>query len=337
LKAREGDLIEALDGNIFDVKGLIHPPDKIIAFIRFTPDPKGERKRNNTRYKKVYPLRERYTLLRKKFPQYLVLDPVFNQWLCEVPKELVKQYYEPSKFLRQLRSKSTLQELEAQALELAKLLQRSAEVDWRRLGVSGSLLAGLHTPKSDIDLIVHGSSNCQKVYNMLKHLLEDAKSGLKFYNRQELKTLFDFRSKDTTMSFEDFVRTESRKVLQGRFQRRDYFIRFIKDWNEVTEKYSSVNYKPMGETQIKATISDDSQTIFTPCTYRIENAQTLEGRRAETIREIVSFRGRFCEQARIDETVVARGMVERIQQSGKKERFRLVIGNKPSDYMILAN
>jgi len=336
MKAREGDFIETFDGNIFDVKGLVHPPDRIIAFIRFTPDPTGERTRDNTRYSKVYPLHERYELLRRKFPQYLVFDSVFNQWLCQVPNEMVKKHYEPSTHLGQLRRNTALGELEKQTIDLARLLHVRAGVKWRTLGFSGSLLVGLHTSKSDIDLVVYGSQNCQKVYRVLKSLVHGASNGVKRYDERDLKTLFDFRSKDTKVRFEDFVRTESRKVLQGKFNGRDYFIRCIKDWKEVTETYGSIQYKPMGEATVNAIIADDSQMIFTPCSYRTEDVNVLKGQKQQAFQEIVSFRGRFCEQARKGERVIARGMVESLKGAGK-EYFRLLLGNTPSDFMILAN
>jgi len=336
MKAREGDFIETFDGNIFDVKGLVHPPDKVIAFIRFTPDAKGERKRDNERFKKVYPLHERYELLKHKFPQYLVLDPVFNEWLCEVPKDMIKKHYEPKKFLSRLRYTQVVEELEKQTLEFAQLLQEHAKVEWNALGVSGSLLVGLHTATSDIDLMVYGSMNCEKVYNALKSLVRNEVSNVKSYNRRELNSLFDFRSKDTAMKFEDFVRTETRKVLQGKFHQRDYFIRCVKDWNETTEQYGYVRYEPIGESKVRATVIDDSQKIFTPCAYRIEDVETLDGKRAEPLREIVSFRGRFCEQAKNGEKVIARGKVERVCIFGEREYFRLLLGGRSSDFMVLA-
>ena len=335
MKAREGDLIETIDGNIFDVKGLVHPPDRVIAFIRFTPDLNGERRRGETRYRKVYALHERYELLRRKFPQYLVLDPAFSQWLCEVPNEIVKQHYEPSAYLSQLRRKSLLDELETQALELAQLLHVESGVGWSALGISGSLLAGLHTSKSDIDLVVYGSRNCRRVYNMLSSLVRDKTSGLKSYKKHDLERLFDFRSKDTMMEFEDFVRTESRKLLQGKFHERDYFIRCVKAWDEVPETYGAVQYKSVGEAKVRATVTDDSEMIFTPCTYRIDGVQVHEGKYSNSIREIASYRGRFCEQARNGEEIVALGMVESVKK-GANEYFRLLLGNKPSDFMILA-
>jgi hypothetical protein len=44
--AREGDLIKHKSNVIFDVKGLIHPEGKIIAFPRYIPDPQGPRHGN---------------------------------------------------------------------------------------------------------------------------------------------------------------------------------------------------------------------------------------------------------------------------------------------------
>jgi len=336
LKPREGDLIETLDGNVFDVKGLVHPPNRIIAFIRFTPDPEGERKRDNVRFRKVYPLHERYALLKERFPQYLVFDPVFNEWLCEVPLEAVREHYQPRRCLSQLRHKKSLDVLGVQTLELAMLLRKHARVRWTSLGVSGSLLVGLHTPSSDIDLIVYGSENGLRIHNALRSLVWDEASRLRPYTRQELKSLFDFRSKDTAVSLEDFIRTESRKLLQGKFHQRDYFIRCVKEWNEITEQYGSPRYRALGEAKIEATIADDSQTIFTPCIYPILNVKKLKGRTSKLPSEIVSFRGRFCEQARKGEKVIAQGKLERVQKSVEEEHFRLLLGNKPSDFLILA-
>jgi predicted nucleotidyltransferase len=58
----------------------------------------------------------------------------------------------------------------------------------------------------------------------------------------------------------------------------------------------------------------------------------------EPIHEIVSFRGRFCEQANIGEAIEAQGKVELVtnKKSGD-EYYRLILGNKPSDYMVLSH
>jgi hypothetical protein len=307
-----------------------------VAFIRFIPDPKGDRKRENLTFRKVYNLHERYQLLQKRFPQYLVFDAVFDERLCEVPVTLIKQHYKPVEGLKNLRRKSFLDKVETDALEFAKLLKKNTSVPWSKLGTSGSLLVELHTSSSDVDLVIYGSKNCHKVHRALKSLMQHEDSPVKPYKPEELKRLFDFRSKDTHVSFEDFLRTESRKVLQGMFKRRDFFIRCVKDWNEISEEYGMVRYKSVGYAKIKATVIDDSEMIFTPCSYKIADVKVLEGTHVEPIDEIVSFRGRFCEQARKGETVIARGKVEKVQRQGKREYFRLLLG-KPSDFMVPLN
>ena len=333
-RAREGDLIESLDGLIFDVKGLIHPPNSIVAFPRYFPDEKGERRRKGMSFSKVYSLAERYALMKIKYPQYLVYDPVFDETLCEVPLARIKKHHDPVKGLAKLFHSKHLDPLQKNAVQAMELLKRETTIPWDKMGISGSILLSLHASKSDIDPIVYGSENCRKTHSALKMLLKDEDSPFKVYSREELKVLFDFRSKDNAGTFEDFVRTESRKVMQGKFMGTDYFMRFVKDWNEIDEEYGDFQYRNMGNATIRATIIDDSEAIFTPCKYKVENVIIIEGSTEPA--EIVSFRGRFCEQARNGEAVAAQGKLEGITDRRRKDtHYRLLIGNKPSDYMII--
>lgn len=335
MKTSEGDLLETNDGIIFDVKGLVHPSDRVIAFIRYVPDPNGDRERDGKRYSKYYSLSKRYDLLKSKYPQYLVDDPVFNTLLCEVPLKDIKQHYQPVQGLKELRNRIQLDEPEKAALQFMELLKENSGVQWSKLGISGSILVRLQEPSSDIDLVVYGTETGYRVAETLKKMLEDEDSPFEAYNCDGLRELFDFRSKDTAVSFEDFVRTDSRKVSHGKFMGKHFFIRFVKDLNEISEQYGSIIYKPIGNARIKATVVDDSESLFTPCCYKITNVKILEGPKVEHIEEIVSFRGRFCEHAKTGEAVIAEGKIERVEQEGKDDHFRLLLGGKPSDHMIL--
>ncbi len=336
MKFREGDFIETHDGLIFDVKGYVHPPGRVIAFIRYFPDPEGRRKKNNVAYGKVYSLSQRYAILKERFPLYLLRDPVFDEVLCEVPVKDVKKRYDPSQEMRRLRRSKNLNSLETSALQLARLLKKAAEVTWNSIGITGSIMIGLYASESDIDLIVYGSGNCRKVYRALNRILTGGHSPLRSYDRDELKRLFDFRSKDTDTSFEDFVQTEKRKVLQGKFGDKDYFIRLVKNWNEVKENYGQVIYRNVGYAEIEAEIIDDKESIFTPCVYIVSNVRILEGPKIEGLTEIVSFRGRFCEQAHKGETVIAQGKVELVKDTKRNlEHCRLLLGNRISDFMTV--
>ena len=336
MRAREGELIKTENSVIFDVKGLVHPPDKVIAFPRFIPSLQGNRRHRKNLYDKVYSLPERFKFLEQNSPELIVHDPVFDETLCEVPAASIKKHYKPIEKLEKLRASKPLSELERKAIQLAEALKEKAGIPWSSMGVSGSLLVGLHTLKSDIDPVVYGVESCRKAYAALENLLRAGDSHFKPYSREELHVLFDFRSKDTIMSFEDFAKVESRKAFQGKFNGTDYFIRFVKDWNQTNEQYGDVCYKNRGYVNITATIADDSEALFTPCTYRIENVKVAEGPRLQPIREIVSFRGRFCCQAKKGEAIVAQGKIELVTDKRKeREHYRIILGNKPSDYMAL--
>ncbi len=335
--AREGELIKTENHVIFDVKGLVHPPNRLIAFPRYIPSPQGTRQGQENLYTKIYSFSERFQFLKQNMPNLIIHDPVFDETLCEVPIDRVVEHYDPIEKLRLIRTSITLGPLERKVVHLAEELKEASGIPWSSMGISGSVLAGLTTLQSDVDPVVYGVENSRRAYRALQALLKDNVASFKRYTREELHGLFDFRSKDTIMDFEDFIKVEQRKAFQGMYEGTDYFIRFVKDWSQATEQYGDICYKNAGYVKITATISDDSEALFTPCIYKIENVTTAEGPKLEPIKEIVSFRGRFCEQARNGETITAQGKVELVTDKRNDEEYhRVILGNNSSDYMVLS-
>jgi len=337
MRAREGDLIQTRDNVIFDVKGLVHPPERIVAFPRYIPTTQGTRGNGTKSYTKIYNLAERYQYLQQHTPELIVFDPIFGETICEVPVNNIAKQYRPIKKLDQLRERGKLADLERKAVALVEKLKEVADIPWGSIGISGSIMAKLFTLQSDIDPIVYGTENCHKAYAALERLLEDDDSRFKPYAKNELRALFDFRSKDTSMIFEDFVRVEKRKAFQGKFEGVDYFIRFVKDWKEANEKYGDLTYTNAGPARIRAIVSDDSEALFTPCTYKLEDVKVIEGPQIQ-ITEVASFRGRFCQQAHVGEKVTVQGKVEQVKDTrNHHDHFRVIIGGNPSDFMALSN
>jgi hypothetical protein len=336
MHAREGDLIRTGDNVIFDVKGLVHPQEKTIAFPRYIPNPEGTRGRRGEMYNKIYNLAERLLFLQRVAPNLLVEDQVFGETLCEVPNSTITKHYSPIKTLENLRRAKKLQSLEQKAVTLAEELKEASDIPWSSMGISGSVMAGLFTLQSDIDPLVYGSENCQKAYEALQNLSLST-SRFKAYTREELRVLFDFRSKDTNMTFEDFELVEKRKAFQGKYDGTDYFVRFVKDWNEIHENYGDICYEYAGYAKATATVLDDTEALFTPCTYKVEKVEVLQGPKLGDIIEIVSFRGRFCEQAKPRERVLVQGKIERvIDKRQDSYHHRFIIGNQPADYLTLS-
>ena len=329
-KAREGDFLETDDNLFFDVKGIVHPPDRVIAYLRYVPDEKGDRTRLGVRYRRIYGLREREAFLRKNAPIYRYFDPVAHRRLQGVPLEKVEILHEPKNKVQQLSTKKSLDSMEKDAIELVNILKSATGLPSMRFGISGSLLVDLHNENSDIDLIVYGLRESRRVLEALQG--SECNMLLERYDKAGIRRLYEARSMRNAMSFSAFLMHEKRKFLEGRFRTRDYFIRCIKDWSDVEEEYGDRYYHPLGSSTICADVDDDSENILTPCVYKVTRAKVLSGKKTAVPRQVVSFRGRFCEQAFQGERVEARGTLERVVD-GSEEWHRILIGESRLDYL----
>jgi len=331
LRVREGDFVESEDGWVFDVKGLVHPPDGVIAFVRYIPDEQGDRARRGVKYRKIYDLSERYDFLRKHRPQYLHYDKVYDAWLNEVPVNDVAHHYKPQQKTRHLLGNTHLDAVETQALDFVKLLNEVTHTSLKHFGVSGSVLVGLHSTNSDIDLVVYGRENSVAVRAALKKLLQEEEA-VTPYGREALRSRYNERQRSTPVSFNDYVFHEARKTFQGFFGGREFFIRYVKEWKEVTERYGDTVYRNAGYAAVKGRVVDASEGLFTPCTYALADVEVMAGETA-LVTEVSSFRGRFCDQAARDEWIVAQGKLERVTTQGQTH-YRLLLGGSPRDYMV---
>ncbi len=330
----EGEYLETVESIIFAVKGTIHPPHRIVAFPKYIPTPTGSRSKGKKKYMRIGSLKDSYRFLKERHPEYLHHDPNFNELLSEVPHTKVIKYYRPQQTLRRLTGRKAmhLDEVERDAVDLAILLHEHSNIPQQNIGISGSVMAGLHNSNSDIDLIIYGSNACHAAYKGLKKLTMDKASPIKPYNIEGLKRLYRQRRKDTKIPLKDFLKVERRKILQGKFRNRDYFIRMLKAPQEVSERYGDPRYTPMGFIELTAEVNDDTEAIFTPCIYRIKKVSTKKNFDVKKIEEVASFRGRFSEQAKKGERIFVRGKLEMVT-SLRRKYYRVLIGNRPEDYL----
>lgn len=333
----EGFYIESLEGLYFTVKGLEHPADHRIAVLRYVPDPEaGDRIKDGISYRRLYRFEEQERWIREMCPQYRVYDPVFQSTMQSVPESMVRRIYHPCLYLQKLLQRPEKGALEEDAIAFLSILRKKAEVPLSTLGITGSILIGLHNERSDIDVAVYGERNCRRVHRALKSLLDEGgEEDLTRLDAGGIEALYDQRSIDTKMDFREFADLESRKANQGRFRERTWFIRFIKETDETEDRYGKCSYKALGRARIHASVADDEEAIFTPCLYRLSGVRNVEGLQQPEPCEIVSFRGRFCEQARSGDRVMATGTLERLQYSRSDIRHRLLLGNSAEDTMIV--
>lgn len=337
--AIEGFAVETHDGLVFTVKGLVHPPDRRIAYVRYVPDPGGDRVRGGRRYRKLRTFAEQLAALERVRDVYLRRDACAGAVLQSVPAEAAARVHDPRRRLADLAAAGPSGALEEAALRLSLLLAETAAVPASALGVTGSLLVGLQTPASDLDLVVYGGEACRAVRAALGGLLDAASGPVRRPGEAGLAAIHAEHRRETPLAAADFARLQAAKANEGRFEGREFFVRFVRRADEAGERYGDVTYEPVGAATVEARVRDAGEAIFTPCRYGVEGARLVEGARAGAgaqeaavrasigeLREIVSFRGRFADQARAGERVRARGTLERVAPRRGAPYARLVVG-----------
>jgi predicted nucleotidyltransferase len=339
----EGDYIETKKSNLFfDVKGLLHPNDKKICFLRFFPHPEGNRIKNNVRFKKVYDLDERYSLIRNKYPKYLFYSKQLDLEVQGVKNSDIKKIYNPREYFQNLHKKENLSNIENFSYSLCELFISQGGIPQDAIGITGSAMVGLSKEDSDIDIIIYGTENSHKLQKKLTSLLEKT-NNFRTYNLEEYRSHYNWRVGGSDISFKDFIKTEQRKLHQGIYNGYDYFIRYIKSPKDWKGNYYDFNYTNLGRIKIKALVIDSKDSLFTPCIYKIEPQKILDKKlvlnkfKLEDLSEINSFRARFCEQAKEGEVVFVEGKLERVNYKTKLEYYRILLTDQKKDKMLITN
>ncbi len=333
VSVREGDFIETAEGLIFDVKGLVHPPDRAIAFLRYYPSANGKRERNGQRYDKVYHLAERFDFLKQHYSKYLYDDSVFGRELQGIPHPLVKSVYQPKESLVKLMELEKRDALQQDVVTFTEIIEERAKIPLESLGISGSIQVDLHGSSSDIDLIVYGRREARTLQLALRRAHMVPQEGILAYRADTYPPVYNLRWSGTGIPLETMLLVDGLKSMHGIFGGHHYFIRAVLNWEELQEQYGDRKYRQIGHARARCRVTDDRDGLFTPCRYEVDDVTFLKGRESNDVREIVSFRGRFAEHVRQDEEVVVQGTIESVEQ-GKEKWTRFLLGDLPTDILL---
>jgi len=174
------DFIRTKEGFFWVVVGYTHPPNRIIAYLKYIPSPtSGKWKDGTISLERVLPYYSATTVgntfefLRQNYPEYLFFCPVNQIEMSTVPNTKIDRYYIPEEKLQSLLKKNSLDSLQKKAVDLIKQLSRRSGVPLTSFGIIGSILLDIHNPAfSDIDITIYGS-NAYKVKNTLLELTKE--------------------------------------------------------------------------------------------------------------------------------------------------------------------
>lgn len=313
----EGSYVEVKDRVIFAVKGVSHPPKGIIAVPKYLRMEGSAIKLNS--------FNSSMDFLRRHFREFLVYDEYLGQKVPLIPLEEVKRVYDPVDGKNHLRKDA----VSSIALRMTGLIVEVSGIKSDYIGVTGSILLGLHDEYSDVDVVVYGIENCLKVYDTLKLMRESDVT--ECLSGNFLEKVLESRT-DTCIEPVVWARHERRKLINGVFMGKPYTLKLVPLPEEFWDKYGECRFKEIGRSTIRFQVNDASKGIFTPCRYEVKVIGIIEGPAISTkVSSIVSFRSRFAEQLGDGEIGIASGRLE-ISSDGE---LRLFIGNDPKDFLMV--
>lgn len=326
---RDRDFLKTREGFFFCVVGYEHPPDRILAYLKYIPSPSGKWG-STVRFHRVLArydaasVADTFSIL-ERYSKYLFYSEVYGVTFSAVPRsEIVEKYY-PEVKVASLLVKGELDQLQSKAVSLIQLLSGESGVPVERFGVTGSILIDIHNPSfSDIDLTVYGKENALEVKDALLDLRGGAIKPFMGNAAEEW-----IRKKEGVFQLS---RRQAQKILErkwniGFYEGTRFSIHPVRDDTEIERVYGERVYRSLGFCTIEATVASCDDALFLPCRYEVEDVVFLEGKPVEGVREVVSYEGLFCDIVEEGERIMAHGKLERGEGKGR-EHYRVLVGSQ---------
>ncbi len=330
-KPKDRDFVETREGLFFCVAGYLHPPDGYTAYLKYSPAAEGRWHRDGIAYHRelayyhAHQAVQTLDYLRAHHPLYVHYCPVRDMLFSMVPRARVERYYCPEQRLSQILAGAG-DPLEEEAARLAGALREAVAIPPADLGVTGSILLGLHDPSfSDIDVLVYGRANA----GVLAAALADVEQlGISPLDAVYLDGWCRRVAEQFGLTYRQarWVVSRQWKFADRRIPRRAVSFHPTRSDSEIQEEYADHRCRDAGMARLRATIADAGDAVFLPAIYAVEGVEILEGPLAQ-VGEIRANEGLFCRVAAVGQEVEARGKLEEVDGGPS---HRLVVGSSRS-------
>ena len=331
---RDRDFIRTPEGFFFCVVGSTHPPDRVMAYLKYVPKAgAGPWARGPTRYYRALreytmeALRETLAFL-KSYPQYLTFFRAFGTKMSCVPVDRIEEHYRPEERLRELASSSDVDVLEERAVALAYVISDLSGVPMSKMGVTGSILLDIHVPGiSDIDLVVYGLKASLAVKEALSKALEAGDAELQRFDEKLARAWCYRKAKTHPLTPEEAREILARKWNVGTFLGTRFSVHPVLTEREA-EKYGERLYVPLGTATIRAKVVDATYSIFLPAIYEVELVSVVRGPGLRDVREVCSYEDIYAGVAEEGEEILVKGKVELVRDLRQASTYyRIVVGS----------
>jgi predicted nucleotidyltransferase len=329
----DGDTFVTEEGFIFNVFGYEHPPNRVFASLKYIPAKfkalfnidflERTWKYEDTelfRAEKLYTAKNYQTFLetfRKNFRDYVYFCPFREKAVISSPFALIKKVYVPQECLSELIKLERKDNLQKTTLDFISLISNESDIAMKEFGVHGSIALGMHTSKSDIDIVVYGSSNFRRLEKTIGRLVEVG-----------------------TLSYVFSNRLDAARRFKGRYMKKIFMFNAIRKPEEVRTKYGTFSYTPVAPVKFQCIVKDDSEAMFRPAIYKTEDLKPAEFT-SELLKDkipelVVSMIGCYRNIARRGNEIRVSGMLEKVEKIETGEVIHQVVvgtGTSEEEYL----
>ncbi len=281
------DFVVTNDDWIFAVADYCHE-NGIRSILRYVPDSNGTRGMNK-KYRKL-DFDDAFIFMKERRPE----------WIGDVhivPWSSVKEILAPEEKLALIAKKHK------KVGNILNVFEK--HIPLYKMGVTGSLLAGLETESSDIDFIVYGSS-----WFAARDVLKKEKE-----KKGPISEISDsmwqdiYKKRKPELTFHEFLVHEQRKSTRGMVDGTYFDLLYVRDWKDIARCLRGTD---IGKKTIEATVTNADYAFDSPAIYKIDHPE---------ISYVLSYTHTYAGQALVGEKIEARGMVEVVD-----DMKRLVVG-----------
>ncbi len=329
----DGDTFVTTDGFIMNTFGYEHPEDRVFAFLKYIPAQyKGlfdvqmltRTWRFGTnpltsqlfRAEKLYTAKNYQTFIeafRKTFPSYLFYDETRGKELITAPLDKIQQVFVPKDRLVWLQNLPKPDGLQQMALEIVDLVSKESGISHKDLGIHGSIALDMHSPESDIDFVVYGTENFRRVEDAIQRLVNTAQ-----------------------FSYIAGNRIEAARKFVGKYKGKIWMYNATKQPQEIKTHYGDYTFTPLAPLRFTATVCDDSETMYRPAIYKINNYKPQDPQselQLEQVPTIVTSNiGCYRNVTRAGQQIKVAGTLEKVQSTKDGSHFyQVVVGTATSE------
>ncbi|MGC9345678.1 MAG: nucleotidyltransferase domain-containing protein [Candidatus Bathyarchaeales archaeon] len=243
---------------------------------------------------------------RNNFPDYVYFCPFRGKEVISTPLNSIEKAYVPRECLRSLTKIKRKDSLQKMTIDFINLLSSESAITIEDFGVHGSIALNMHTPNSDIDIVVYGAQNFRRLEKTICRLVEAGTLNYVFTNRLDVARRY-----------------------KGRYLDKVFMYNAVRKPEEVNSKYGMYKYSPVAHVKFHCTIRDDNETMFRPAIYKIENyrptskSSMLSKDRIPKL--VVSMIGCYRNVAKRGDKIEVSGMLERVKNIETGEIFHQVV------------